>query len=96
MDELIPINVLIGDRTYRIRIAPADEEVVRKTLKIINDKVLEFKTQFAGKDMQDYIAMVILWYATQQKSPDNQAAIPGSAEQQLVGMEKLLDRMLQD
>lgn len=96
MEELIPINVLIGDRTYRIRIATADEEVVRKTLKLINDKILEFKTQFAGKDMQDYIAMVVLWYATQQKMADNETAIPGDSEQRLAGMEKLLDRMLQD
>jgi hypothetical protein len=96
MDELIPINVLIGDRTYRIRIAPSDEEVVRKTLKLINDKILEFKTQFAGKDMQDYIAMVILWYATQQQSSENTGAMPGEAGEQLAGMEKLLDRMLQD
>ncbi len=47
MEELIPINVVIGDRTYRIRIAPTDEEVVRKTIKLINDKIIEFKTQFA-------------------------------------------------
>jgi hypothetical protein len=96
MEELIPINVLIGDRTYRIRIAPADEEVVRKTLKLINDKILEFKTQFAGKDMQDYIAMVVLWYATQQKSSENTTLIPGESGQQLEGMEKLLDKILQD
>jgi hypothetical protein len=96
MEELIPINVLIGDRTYRIRIAPADEEVVRKTLKLINDKILEFKTQFAGKDMQDYIAMVVLWYATQEKSSENTGALPGQAGEQLTGMEKLLDRLLQD
>ena len=96
MEELIPINVLIGDRTYRIRIATADEEVVRKTLKLINDKILEFKTQFAGKDMQDYIAMVVLWYATQQKMADNETTIPGESEQRMAGMEKLLDRMLHD
>ncbi len=65
MTDLIPINIIIGDRSYRIRIAPADEEHVRKTLKIINEKIVEFKTQFAGKDMQDYIAMVMTWYATQ-------------------------------
>ncbi len=65
MTDLIPINILIADRTYRIRTNPQDEEVIRKTLKIINDKIIEFKTQFAGKDMQDYIAMVIIWYATQ-------------------------------
>ncbi|HRN58504.1 MAG TPA: cell division protein ZapA, partial [Agriterribacter sp.] len=41
---------------------------VRKTIKIINDKIIEFKTQFAGKDMQDYVSMVLLWYATQLQS----------------------------
>ena len=61
MNQLIAINVPIGDRTYRIKIAVEDEEQVRKTLKIINDKIIEFKTEFAGKDMQDYISMVLLW-----------------------------------
>jgi hypothetical protein len=70
MQDLMTINVVIGDRTYRIKIEPQDEEVVRKTLRTINDKIIEYKTQFAGRDMQDYIAMVLLWYATQ--------ALPGS------------------
>lgn len=65
MSELIPVNIVIGDRTYRIKTLPSDEEVIRKTVKTINDKIVEFKTQFAGKDMQDYIAMVVIWYATQ-------------------------------
>ena len=96
MEELIPINVVIGDRTYRIRIAPTDEEVVRKTIKLINDKIIEFKTQFAGKDMQDYIAMVVLWYATQQKTAgDHQPLISSEADSNLKAMETLLDRMLQ-
>jgi hypothetical protein len=94
MEELIPINVLIGDRTYRIRIAPADEEVVRKTLKLINDKIIEFKTQFSGKDMQDYIAMVILWYATQQKVTGGQLLQSNEATEQLKGIELLLDKLL--
>ena len=96
MEELIPVNVLIGDRTYRIRIAPSDEEVVRKTLKLINDKIIEFKTMFAGKDMQDYVAMVVLWYATQQKAADSQPLIDNQTGEQLQAIEKLLDRMLAD
>jgi hypothetical protein len=59
MNDLIPLNLVIGDRSYRVRIQPKDEEVVRKTVKTINDKIIEFKTAFAGKDMQDYIAMVL-------------------------------------
>lgn len=67
MSELIPISALIGDRTYRIKVEPKHEEQVRQTLQLINDKILEFKQQFAGKDMQDYIAMTLLWLATQPK-----------------------------
>ncbi len=64
-EQLIPVNIVIGDRSYRIKTNPADEELIRKTLKTINEKIVEFKTQFSGKDMQDYIAMVLIWYATQ-------------------------------
>ncbi|MDQ6889293.1 MAG: cell division protein ZapA [Bacteroidota bacterium] len=65
---LIPLNILIGDRTYRIKILPSDEETVRGTLKIINDKILEFRTQYSGKDMQDYISMVLIWFATESQN----------------------------
>ena len=71
MSELIPVNIVIADRTYRIKTLPEDEEVIRKTVKLINNKIIEFKTQFAGKDMQDYIAMVIIWYATQSIADSN-------------------------
>jgi cell division protein ZapA (FtsZ GTPase activity inhibitor) len=82
--ELIPVNILIADRTYRIRTSPEDEATVRNTVKTINDKILEFKTQYAGKDMQDYIAMVIVWYATQNVGNENSTvemeAIAGSLQ----------------
>ena len=68
MQEFIPINIVVGDRTYRIRIQSGDEESLRKISKLINDKILEFKTNFAGKDMQDYISMVLLWFVTEQQS----------------------------
>jgi hypothetical protein len=76
MQELIPINIVIGDRSYRIRIKPEDEGAVRSTLKTINDKIIEFKTQYAGKDMQDYASMVILWYATQTNPQSGKEASP--------------------
>jgi len=94
MDTLIPINVVIGDRSYRIRIDPNDEEAVRSTVKIINDKIIEYKTQFAGKDMQDYIGMVVLWYATQQKAAGNQPPEITEMRLQLNQLEALLDKPL--
>ncbi|MBC7829350.1 MAG: cell division protein ZapA [Chitinophagaceae bacterium] len=95
MESLIPINVVIGDRTYRIRIDPKDEETVRGTVKIINDKVIEYKTQFAGKDMQDYIGMVVLWYATQQKAAENQPPEFAEIAEKLNQLEAMLDKPLQ-
>jgi hypothetical protein len=93
MQDLIPINVVIGDRTYRIKIEPRDEEVVRKALKTINDKIIEYKTQFAGKDMQDYIAMVLLWYATQVPGTGGTGLSPSVLEA-LSRMEQQLDKAL--
>ncbi len=93
MDTLIPINIVIADRTYRIRIAPGDEETVRSTVKVINEKILEFKTQFAGKDMQDYVSMVILWFATQQKAAE-QRPLSDNMEEKLTELEQLLDQAL--
>ena len=78
--QLIPINIVIADRNYRIKVAAKDEELVRKTIKRINDKILEFKTQFAGKDLQDYVAMVLVWYATQTSVSGSSAAIAPSEE----------------
>jgi Cell division protein ZapA len=94
METLIPVNVLVGDRTYRIRIEPENEEIVRKTVKTINDKLIEFKTNFSGKDMQDYIAMVILWYAT-TGSQQNGGGYPDDMPQKFAFLETLLDKALQ-
>lgn len=93
-DQLIPINILIGDRTYRIKSLPKDEEIIRKTLKIINDKIIEFKTQFAGKDMQDYIAMVLIWYATQAASSGNNHQMESDFLNVLSKLELQIDKAL--
>jgi len=94
MSELIAISALIADRSYRIKINPEDEEVVRKTLKTINDKIIEFKTMFAGKDMQDYIAMVLIWYATEQTKIGTADIEKENINDQLSAIEKLLDSSL--
>src|SRR3954467_15474437 len=80
---LIAINIIVADRSYRLRIEPEDEEMVRRTIKKLNEKIVDYKTNFAGKDMQDYVSMVLLWYATEQQKPT-----PGEIEF-LISQEKL-------
>jgi len=92
-EELIPINIVIGDRTYRIKSLPKDEGVIRNAVKTINDKIVEYKTQFSGKDMQDYIAMVMIWYATTLTAAETQLAEKEVLEA-LEKMEQQIDRAL--
>jgi cell division protein ZapA len=93
-EEMIPVNILLGDRTYRIKTSRNDEEIVRKTVKLINDKIVEFKTNFSGKDMQDYIAMVIIWYATQNANLDNPSVLIEQLTERLSKIEAQLDKAL--
>ena len=94
MQEMVPINILIGDRSYRIKIEPADEEAVRKVTAVINNKIVEFKTQFAGKDMQDYVAMVLVWFATQQTGFSGREILEQEVQAKLQLMEKAIDKVM--
>jgi len=96
MSELIPINIVIADRTYRIRTTPSDEEIIRKTVNMINQKIIEFKTQFAGKDIQDYIAMVIIWYATQNAGGESNSMLNQEMAATLSKMELQITAVLQN
>ena len=51
--QLIAINITVADRSYRLKIDPEDEEMVRSTVRKLNEKIIDYKTNFAGKDMQD-------------------------------------------
>jgi cell division protein ZapA len=95
-NELIPVNLVIADRTYRVKIHPKDEEVVRKTAKIINDKIIEYKTYFAGKDMQDYIAMVLVWFATEQNAAISNEVNLDNVSSRLQTLEKMIDSALEN
>jgi hypothetical protein len=96
MNDLIPTNLVIGDRTYRVKIHPKDEEVVRKTVKTINDKIVEYKTQFAGKDLQDYIAMVLVWFATEQNAAISNQVNLDNVSSRLQTLERMIEDALDD
>lgn len=89
--DLIPVNIVIGDRTYRIKTSSSDEEMVRKTLKVINEKIMEFRSQFAGKDMQDYVSMVLIWFATQPQDSNFNDIQKNELLENLEKMDKQLD-----
>ena len=94
MQELLPVNIVIADRNYRIRIEKADEEKVRKTAALINQKIGEFNTQFAGKDMQDFVAMALLWFATEETDAGSASIEQDAALSRLAEIEQLVQQVI--
>jgi len=95
-EELIPANIVIADRSYRLKIEMKHEELLRKTAKLINDKIIEYRNDFAGKDTQDYIAMVLLWMATEQQRSQQYIIEAAETTKQLQGLEAILDKVEAD
>lgn len=92
-DNLIPVNLVVADRTFRLRIHPEEEGAIRMKMKEVNAKILELKTAFAGKDIQDYISMCLIWYATQSATAPSEE-IPDDLNSRLEKLESDIDRML--
>ncbi len=94
-ENLIPANINIADRIYRVQMSPEDEQVVRQSVRIINDKIVEFKTKIPGKDMQDYISMVLVWFVTESKNKNVSIADENHLLGKLEQIESLIDNELQ-
>lgn len=65
-EETIPITLWLAGRDYRIRINSKDEEAIRMALKIAADRLQELRQSLSGKDDQDFLAMCLIMYATDQ------------------------------
>jgi cell division protein ZapA len=95
MQNFIPTNVVVGDRTYRIKIEAENEELIRTISKKLNEQLNNFKSLYAGKDMQDYIAMVLLWFV----SENHEKSIKIKTEvisDKLTNIEREIDKCLED
>jgi cell division protein ZapA len=96
MQNLISINLPVGDRSYRLKIKAEDEETVRKMAKKMNDQLNQFKSQYPGKDMQDYLAMSLLSFVTEEQPSNAQVAADFDTEAFLTRIEASIERGLAD
>lgn len=92
-EELIPINVWLAGRSYRLRVAPHEEEAVRKSIKQADAKITELRNNYAGKDDQDFIAMCLLSYAADGAVD---ALSHPLLQEELAGMATKIDEALKD
>lgn len=50
---------------------------------------------FAGKDMQDYVAMVLVWFATEQNAAITNVVNMDNVSSRLKSLENLIDTALE-
>ena len=62
MDNKLLIRLNVVDRYYPLKVERREEEKVRRAAKLINDKVLQYKQNYADKDSQDFLAMAALQF----------------------------------
>jgi len=90
MEELT-ITVNIADRPYRLKIKREEEEVIRKAVKEIEQRIREYSEHFAFNDKQDLMAMVLLHYAsTAQKLESDLLSGENMVISKLQQMEELI------
>ena len=94
MSEL-SIKIQIGGRTYPLTIERAEEEIIRKAAKEIDENIKSLQSSYAVKDKQDLLAMTALQMATkalQARSAEPQVV---TADRELAAINTLLDQALQ-
>ena len=94
MDE-ININISIMDKPYRLSVARADEEKVRKAASLINERVKYYAKHYTYKNDQDLLAMTALQLAaTVVKHEEENAFKDRHLERKLNEMNALLSDQL--
>lgn len=67
MSEL-SIKITIANRVYPLTIQREEEESIRKTAKMIDERIKEYENDYAVKDKQDLLAMCALDFASSNKT----------------------------
>lgn len=64
-EKLVPLNLWLSGRSYRILVKPTEVDRIRHAVKLADEKILDLKQTYAGKDDQDFLAMCLLLYAAE-------------------------------
>ncbi|WP_442590304.1 cell division protein ZapA [Pedobacter sp. AW31-3R] len=89
----ISIKITISDRIYPLKVSMEEEEIVRRAAKIINERIKDYQENYAVRDKQDLLSMVVLHYATTVLKMENKVQNQDSAVAEKV---EELDSLLND
>lgn len=89
--DMTQMNVIIAGRVYPLKIQNGEESAVREAVETVNNKLQELRASYEGRDMQDYMAMLLANFAVEQvKKRDRNALEQSELEQKLNELEAVL------
>jgi cell division protein ZapA (FtsZ GTPase activity inhibitor) len=95
MEDKLSIKVTIANRHYPLRISRSEEEAIRKSAKLINERIKEYEQNYSVTDPQDLLAMCALQFANEASSAKNKKLeLSGEQQNKAVEIEQLLDDYL--
>ena len=90
MDKL-SIKLNIANRFYPMKIERSSEEIIRNSVKKIDDRLKFYEENYAIKDKQDLLAMCLIEYASKlEKINKNKFISDDGISEKLTNLDKLL------
>ena len=76
-NHTIQVTVLIAGRPYLLHVNAADEALIHRLAKGINDKLAAFEASQPARDLQDSFALALLTYALEaHRATQRNQAVP--------------------
>ncbi len=94
-EEKLSIKINLADRNYPLKIAVSDEERIRAAVRLINDKVAQYRQRYADRDLHDALAMAALQFVIKLLEQEDQQDA-GLVAQQLFDLDTQLAQYLQE
>lgn len=89
----LSIKINIAGRVYPMKVDADSEERIRRSVRIIDERLGYYQQNYATKDKQDLLAMCLLEFVAKNESvKDNKVEVGEGLEDML----KMLDNLLTD
>lgn len=89
--ESITINIPLGKRQYKIKVAPEHEALVRQRIDEIQAGNASLRQQFPGRDEQDYLAMTLINWVSRTDMPQSSNHDAAAIEEKIKQLAQLLE-----
>jgi cell division protein ZapA len=60
MSETILVDLLILNRSFKVKVETQHIELVKQRMQDIQTKLVSLKSNFPGRDVQDYLSMALI------------------------------------